>query len=164
MTTHIRVRDAYPTDVETLAAANAAMALETEHKTLDPQTVRLGVAAALNDPTHGRYFVAESGSGAVVGQLMVTFEWSDWRNGQFWWIQSVYVDPPARRNGVFKALYGHVERLARSSPGVCGLRLYVEHDNTAAQRTYRRCGMVEAGYRVMEVDYTSPGAARPEGE
>jgi ribosomal protein S18 acetylase RimI-like enzyme len=159
-----RIRDAYPTDVETLAAANAAMALETEQKALDAQTVRLGVAAALNDPAHGRYFVAESESGAIVGQLMVTFEWSDWRNGQFWWIQSVYVDPPQRRRGVFKALYEHVERLARSTPGVCGLRLYVETENETAQRTYQRCGMVDAGYRVMEVDYTSSGATPPEGD
>ena len=99
--------------------------------------------------------------GRVVGQLMITYEWSDWRNGVFWWIQSVYVLPEARRLGVFSELYAHLERLAKATPGVCGLRLYVEHANERAQATYRRCGMVDAGYRVMEVDYS--GAARSPG-
>jgi ribosomal protein S18 acetylase RimI-like enzyme len=147
------VRSAEAGDLEFIARGNAAMALETEHKALDEQTVRQGVSAALENPAHGRYFVAEL-EGRVVGQLMVTYEWSDWRNGAFWWIQSVYVLPEARRHGVFSALYQHVERLAKSTPGVCGLRLYVEHANERAQATYRRCGMVDAGYRVMEADYS----------
>jgi ribosomal protein S18 acetylase RimI-like enzyme len=156
----LAIRAALPADHEFLAHGNEAMALETEHRTLDPQVVRRGVAAALADPAHGRYFVAEDASGRPVGQLMVTYEWSDWRNGQFWWIQSVYVLPEYRRRGVFRALYGHVDTLARRSPGVCGLRLYVEADNVNAQRTYERCGMVDAGYRVMEVDYSrAPGRA-----
>jgi ribosomal protein S18 acetylase RimI-like enzyme len=85
---------------------------------------------------------------------MITYEWSDWRNGQFWWIQSVYVMPAARRGGVFRALYDHVDTLARSTPGVVGLRLYVELDNEAARRTYERCGMHDGGYRIMEVDHS----------
>lgn len=150
----LTIRAATPADQEFLAHGNEAMALETEHKTLDPQVVRRGVEAALKDPAHGRYFVAEDADGRPVGQLMVTYEWSDWRNGQFWWIQSVYVLPEWRRRGVFRALYDHVEQLARGTAGVCGLRLYVETDNVNAQRTYEKCGMVDAGYRVMEVDYS----------
>jgi GNAT superfamily N-acetyltransferase len=150
----LRIRDARPADCEFLARGNEAMALETEHKTLDPQVVRRGVAAALADAAHGRYFVAADDQGRPVGQLMVTYEWSDWRNGQFWWIQSVYVLPDWRRRGVFRALYEHVDQLARGTAGVCGLRLYVEADNLNAQRTYERCGMEDAGYRVMEVDYS----------
>ena len=149
---NIRVRDARPADQEFLARGNEAMALETEHKRLDPPTVRRGVAAVLENAAHGRYFVAEDESGAAVGQLMVTYEWSDWRNGQFWWIQSVYVLPSARRGGVFRALYDHIDALARSAPGVIGLRLYVEADNAAARQTYEKCGMHDGGYRVMEVD------------
>ena len=129
------------------------MALEAEHKRLDPATVARGVRAVLDDPAHGRYFVAERDS-RPVGQLMITYEWSDWRNGNFWWIQSVYVDPPARRSGVFRALYAHVERLAKDDPAVCGIRLYVERENHRAQLTYRHCGMEDAGYVVMEVDYS----------
>jgi len=151
MTVH--TRDAEARDLDFLASGNTAMALETEHKLLDPATVRSGVQAAFHEPSRGRYFVAEL-DGKVVGQLMVTYEWSDWRNGVFWWIQSVYVEPAARRHGVFRALYDHVERLAMTTPAVCGLRLYVENDNLRAQRTYLGCGMVDAGYLVMETDYS----------
>jgi GNAT superfamily N-acetyltransferase len=154
-------REATNSDLDFIASGNAAMALETEHKVLDPATVRAGVQAAIDDPGRGRYFVAEVG-GKVAGQLLVTYEWSDWRNGVFWWIQSVYVEPAARRMGVFRALYGHVERLARQTPGVCGLRLYVESDNMRAQQTYLGCGMVRAGYLVMETDYS--GAVKRAGE
>jgi ribosomal protein S18 acetylase RimI-like enzyme len=154
MTTSIRVRDAVPGDLEFLARGNEAMALETEHKTLDARTVRRGVGAALANDAHGRYFIAEDETAAPIGQLMVTYEWSDWRNGQFWWIQSVYVVPAARRRGVFTAMYEHVDALVRSTAGVCGLRLYVESDNVAAQRTYARCGMHDARYRVMEIDHS----------
>ena len=149
----VTTRNAESRDLDLIAVGNAAMALETEHKLLDPATVRAGVQAAFDDPARGRYFVAEI-DGQVVGQIMITYEWSDWRNGVFWWIQSVYVAPAARRKGVFRALYGHVERLAKATPAVCGLRLYVEHDNMRAQRTYLGCGMVDAGYRVMETDYS----------
>ncbi len=153
----ITVRPATPADVDTLAAGNVAMALEAEHKHLDPDIVRLGVQAVFDQPTRGRYFVAEVG-GKVVGQAMYTCEWSDWRNGTFWWLQSVYVSPVARHTGVFRALYRHLETLARADPGVCGLRLYVDRPNARAQQAYRNCGMVDAGYIVMEVDMS--GAVR----
>jgi len=149
----ITVRPATADDADFLAHGNAAMALETEHKRLDPAVVGAGVHAALADPAKGRYFIAES-DGRRVGQLMFTYEWSDWRNGTFWWIQSVYVLPEARRNGVFRALFRHVEQLAESDPAVCGIRLYVERENDRAQATYRHCGLHDAGYAVMEVDYT----------
>jgi len=157
---NVTVRSAEARDLDFIARGNAAMALETEHRSLDELTVRGGVQAAFADAARGRYFVAEL-DGRVVGQLMITYEWSDWRNGAFWWIQSVYVLPEARRHGVFRALYAHVAGLAQSTPEVCGLRLYVEFDNDRAQATYRRCGMVDAGYRVMEADYS--GAVRRAG-
>jgi GNAT superfamily N-acetyltransferase len=157
----VQTRDAQAHDLGFIAGGNTAMALETEHKRLDPAIVRAGVQAAFDDPGRGRYFVAEIG-GKVVGQLMITFEWSDWRNGVFWWIQSVYVAPEARRQGVFRAMYEHVERLAKETPDVCGLRLYVENDNIRAQQTYLGCGMVDAGYLVMETDYS--GAVKRAGE
>jgi len=148
---NIAVRPATPADIDTLVAGNVAMALEAEHKKLDPATVQRGVKAVFDEPARGRYFVAEI-AGKVVGQAMYTYEWSDWRNGTFWWLQSVYVAPVARRTGVFREIYGFIERLAKGTPGVCGLRLYVELDNERAQQTYARCGMVDAGYVVMEVD------------
>jgi GNAT superfamily N-acetyltransferase len=147
----ITIRAATPADIDTLVAGNVAMALEAEQKHLDPEFVQRGVRAVFEDPSRGRYFVAEVG-GNVVGQAMYTYEWSDWRNGNFWWLQSVYVAPVARRTGVFREIYRHIEALAKAGPGVCGLRLYVERENERAQRTYTRCGMVDAGYIVMEVD------------
>ncbi len=143
-----------------IASNNVAMALEAEHKRLDPGTARAGAHAVFADAGRGRYFVAEQDS-RVVGQLMITYEWSDWRNGVFWWIQSVYVEPGARRCGVFRALYAHVETLAKADSGVCGMRLYVDRDNHRAQQTYRRCGMHDGGYLVMEVDYS--GAVQSAG-
>jgi GNAT superfamily N-acetyltransferase len=157
----ITIRDAAIEDAAFLAAGNLAMALEAERKRLDPSIVVRGVRAALEDPAKGRYFVAER-DGEPVGQLMITDEWSDWRNGRFWWIQSVYVLPVARREGVFRALFRHVEGLARSDAGVCGIRLYVERENTRAQATYRHCGLEDGGYVVMEADYS--GAVRAAGD
>jgi ribosomal protein S18 acetylase RimI-like enzyme len=155
---NLRIRPALPSDAGFLASGNAAMALETEHKQLDPAVVGAGVRAALADPGKGRYFVAEQ-DGVPVGQLMITYEWSDWRNGTFWWIQSVYVLPRARRNGVFRALYRHLEQIASADPAVCGIRLYVERENTRAQATYRHCGMGDAGYVVMESVFTRAATA-----
>jgi GNAT superfamily N-acetyltransferase len=149
----VTIRPAATADADFLAAGNIAMALETEHKQLDPATIAAGVRAALADPARGRYFIAEH-AGERVGQLMITYEWSDWRNGTFWWIQSVYVLPHARRGGVFRALFRHLEQLAAADPSVCGIRLYVERENVRAQATYRHCGLEDAGYAVMEVDYT----------
>jgi ribosomal protein S18 acetylase RimI-like enzyme len=147
------IRAARAEDAAVVAEFNAAMALETEHKRLDAGTLRAGVEHAIANPEVARYFLAEAG-GAVVGQLMVTMEWSDWRNGTFWWIQSVYVRPEFRSRGVFKALYRHVERLAREGRDVRGLRLYVERENAPAQEVYRRLGMRDAGYLVYEVDWS----------
>jgi GNAT superfamily N-acetyltransferase len=143
------IRDARESDAAILAEYNAAMAAETEGKTLDPAIVGPGVSALLADRSMGRYWVAEV-DGRVIGQLMVTYEWSDWRNGTIWWIQSVYVHPDWRRKGVFSALYHRVESLAAAAPGVIGLRLYVDADNSRAQQTYAALGMVISDYRVME--------------
>jgi ribosomal protein S18 acetylase RimI-like enzyme len=145
-----RIRAATLADLDVLVDFNAAMALETEHLKLDRARLREGVAALLDDPGKGRYRVAER-DGEVLGALMLTREWSDWRCGDWWWIQSVYVRPQARRAGVFRALYGSVEEEARADPTVCGLRLYVERDNHAAQRTYADQGMQETHYRIFEV-------------
>ena len=142
------IRPAHVTDADAICDFNRRMALETENKELDLGLLMPGVAAMLADPHKGRYFVAEIG-GKVVGQLGVTCEWSDWRNGNFWWIQSVYVIESSRRHGVFTRLYEHVLAEARTA-GVIGVRLYVEHDNRAAQATYQKMGMAMTGYQVME--------------
>lgn len=156
--TALRIRDAVAADAPLLAGWAAAMALETEDKALDPATVAAGVAAGIADPARARYFVAMREAPVAgretlavpVGTLMLTSEWSDWRNGSWWWIQSVYVAPGHRRQGVYAALYRHVERLARATPGVVGLRLYVERGNAPAQRAYAALGMRDAGYLVFE--------------
>ena len=149
MTRH-RIRAATITDLDWLADGAIAMALETEHKRLDPDTVRAGIAAGIADAAKARYFIATDAGGNATGTLMLTDEWSDWRNGHWWWIQSVYVVPAQRRQGVLAALYRHVEILAKATPGVIGLRLYVEHDNAAAQRSYRALGMDDARYQIFE--------------
>jgi ribosomal protein S18 acetylase RimI-like enzyme len=153
-----RIRPAIPADAPLLAQWAQAMAWETEHKRLDADTVFAGVAAGIADPARARYFLAMQDApvaghetlGVAVGTLMLTSEWSDWRNGDWWWIQSVYVPAEHRRRGVFAALYRHVEASARATPGVIGLRLYVERENTAAQRTYAALGMRDAGYAIYE--------------
>jgi GNAT superfamily N-acetyltransferase len=158
-----RIRDAQEADGPLLAQWAMAMALETEHKRLDSDTVRAGVDAGIADAGKARYFIAMhevalAGRETVAepaGTLMLTREWSDWRNGEWWWIQSVYVAPEHRRRGVFRALYRHVEQQARATTGVIGLRLYVERGNTAAQATYGALGMVDAGYRIFEQEFAS---------
>ena len=149
MTTH-PIREAAAADLDWLADCAVAMALETEHKRLDPGVVRAGVASGIADPAKARYFMALDAHGAPAGTLMLTREWSDWRNGDWWWIQSVFVVPAQRRRGVFAALYRHAEALARETPGVVGLRLYVERGNAAAKRTYESLGMHDAGYDILE--------------
>ena len=124
------------------------MALETERITLDGEVVLKGVRSVLNDASRGHYFVAEL-DGGIVGQLMLTREWSDWRNGDIWWIQSVYVDPSFRGRGVFSQMYRHVRQAAREHD-VRGLRLYVEKHNESAKRVYERLGMTTTYYDVME--------------
>ena len=150
------VRAAARADLPALVEFNLAMAWETERKRLDPALLTRGVAALFEQPQRGRYLVADR-AGRVQGALLLTYEWSDWRNGDWWWIQSVYVRTEARSQGVFSALYRHVEQQARASAGVVGLRLYVERDNRRAQATYRRLGMEESDYRMYEHGFTDPG-------
>jgi GNAT superfamily N-acetyltransferase len=152
-----RIRTAHAADAPLLAEWAAAMALETEDKRLDHDTVRAGVATGIADPAKARYFIAMQDASVAgsevlsipVGTLMLTTEWSDWRNGDWWWIQSVYVPHEHRRKGVFAALYKHVEALAKQTEGVVGLRLYVERENANAQRTYEALGMQDEGYRIF---------------
>lgn len=146
-----RIRPATPKDAESIVDWQLAMALETEDLHLDRETVRQGVAGVFTQPARGRYWVAEL-DGRPVGGLLVTYEWSDWRNGDFHWIQSVYVEPAARGGGVFKALYAAVEAGARAA-GAVGLRLYVEEENTRAQSAYHSLGMRENDYRFYETRF-----------
>jgi GNAT superfamily N-acetyltransferase len=147
----LRVRAADAGDVALMADWAVAMAHESEGKALDLPTVTRGLALGVADPARSRYFIAER-DGAPAGTLMLTFEWSDWRCGWWWWIQSVYVAPGQRRRGVYRALYAHVLALARAEPDICGIRLYVERDNLPAIRTYEALGMVDSGYRLLEVE------------
>lgn len=144
----LRIRSATLADLPDLAAWNAAMAWETERKQLDPATLESGVRGVLEQPQRGFYLVAER-TGVAIGSLLVTYEWSDWRNGDFWWIQSVYVLPAARRGGAFRALYAEVERRAAAA-GAVGLRLYVETENHRAQATYAGLGMQRCHYFMYE--------------
>lgn len=146
------VRSARGGDLERLVSFNRAMALETEGKDLPVDVLERGMGRVLADRLRGRYFVAELG-GEVVGGLMLTLEWSDWRDGWFWWIQSVYVEPSNRRRGVYRALYEHVLDQARAEEDVCGVRLYVEESNEPARAVYERLGMTPTSYRLYEVDF-----------
>ena len=147
----ILIRDARAEDLDVIVSFNEALARETEGKTLDRGALARGVAAALKDPTRLRYWVAEDPtSRAVVGQAAVTREWSDWRNGWLWWFQSVYVHRDARGRGVFRSLHNSIRSAALSSPDVVGLRLYVEHENASARRTYESLGLAPGGYDVYE--------------
>ncbi len=146
----IAVGRAATEDVAAIAQFNIAMAAETEDLALDPQTVHAGVAAVVSDDRRGFYLVARS-DGKAVGSLMVTYEWSDWRNGNLWWIQSVYVVSSARKQGIFRLLYDNVISLAKQSGDAAGVRLYVEKDNHGAQEVYRKLGMSETAYRVFEI-------------
>ncbi len=151
MRDQLSIRDANPDDIGTIVEFNAAIARETEDLELDRERLLAGVTAIVNDSGKGRYFMATA-NGKVVGQTMVTFEWSDWRNGDFWWIQSVYVTPEARSMGVFSSLYDHIVKTARRHD-VRGLRLYVDSHNLRALKVYEKLGMHESQYRMMEVDF-----------
>jgi ribosomal protein S18 acetylase RimI-like enzyme len=143
------IRRGTPADVPIIVEFNCRLAEETESKTLDPQLVTRGVEATMTDPQKGPYFVADE-RGEILGQLQITYEWSDWRNGWMWWIQGVYIRADARRSGIFRALYDHVYQAARADPEVVALRLYVECENHRAQQTYERLGMTRTGYLIFE--------------
>jgi GNAT superfamily N-acetyltransferase len=154
----LSVRDATAADIPFLVDSNRAMALETEQKTLDRDLLERGVAALFEHPSRGFYLVAECGAGRA-GCLLVTYEWSDWRSGMWWWLQSVYVVPAARRGGVFSALHAEVERRSREAGNVLGLRLYVERDNAGAHEVYERLGLRLTHYQLREREYPCPGSA-----
>jgi ribosomal protein S18 acetylase RimI-like enzyme len=146
------VRPAAAHDVAILVEFNRAMAAESEDKGLNEETLRGGIEYLLEHATEGFYLVAEQHA-RVVGALMVTFEWSDWRNGRFWWIQSVYVGPDHRRKGVYSTLHAAVRARAAEDRQACGIRLYVEQDNSVAQATYESLDMLQTGYRLYEEEF-----------
>lgn len=147
----LKIREAALSDAPLIAAFNLRLAEESEGLRLDAAIVQAGVTAMLKDPAKGLYYVAET-EGAVVAQVMITYEWSDWRNGNIWWIQSVYVKPEFRRAGVFRALFNHLRNLAQTRKDVCSLRLYVHAENTRASQSYERLGMTRTQYEVFELD------------
>ncbi len=154
-TMELAIRPAELIDLPALIHGNSALAWETERKKLDGPTLSLGIDRVLNDAHKGFYTVAET-DGRIVGHLLVTFEYSDWRNGWYWWIQSVYVWPEFRRTGVFRRLFDHVKAMALADPTVIGLRLYVERDNERAQKTYVSLGLEEEPYFLFGL-YPLPG-------
>ena len=149
MQDQINIRNAVRRDAEKIIRFNKSMALETEGKRLDEKISTSGVKAVFDDPKNGFYLIAEL-NGTVAASLMVTTEWSDWRNGVFWWIQSVYVDPAFRRRGIFRAMYTEARQQAKTTPNVCGCRLCVDKQNTAAQKTYTKLGFEETNYKLFE--------------
>ncbi len=146
----LKIRQASAADINYIVGFQMSMAQETESKALDSRVVAEGVRGVLNQTDRGQYFLAEYKS-RVVGSLLITYEWSDWRNANFWWIQSVYVEPTTRRQGVYSAMHNHILRIARSNPGVCGVRLYVDRENRTAQTTYNSLGMYKSQYDMYEV-------------
>lgn len=149
----VLIRKAGPPDHGVVTSFNRALAEESEGKTLDERVVSAGVRAALSDPSRCAYYLAER-DGTVVGQTMITAEWSDWRCAWFWWIQSVYVAPAHRRHGVFRALHRYIRDEARARGDVCGLRLYAHHANESALQTYERLGMERCDYLLLEEDWS----------
>jgi GNAT superfamily N-acetyltransferase len=153
----IHLRRATPADRDIVAEFNRRLAWESEGTQLDPAVIQRGVAAVLADPHKGFYTLAER-DGEVLGQVLVTYEWSDWRGGWYWWIQSVYVREDARRGGVFRAIFEHLHAQAVADPEVIGLRLYVDRDNTSGQRTYESLGLQAEPYWLYGL-YPLPGKA-----
>ena len=149
MIEHVIIRLGEMADLSTLVEFNVAMAKETEGIDLSPKIVAHGTKTVLMGDSHGFYMVAEHEE-QILGSLLVTFEWSDWRCARFWWIQSVYVRPEMRKQGVYRRLYAHTRALAKQQPGVCGLRLYAMNTNDQAQKTYAQVGMHKSGYEVFE--------------
>jgi GNAT superfamily N-acetyltransferase len=152
----IIVRRACLDDLESIIAYSSALALETEGRELDQTILREGTSGVFADPARGFFLVAEHRQGdrrRLIGQLMITYEWSDWRNGLFWWIQSVYVDPEWRRQGVYRTLHNHIMAEADIDPKICGVRLYVERDNQQAKIAYRQVGLGPSSYEMYEKDF-----------
>ncbi len=145
----IEIRNAQIEDADTIIAFNQQMAWETESRKLDPAIIGPGVKAILNDASKGFYVIAIE-EGEILGQLMITYEWSDWRNNTIWWIQSVYIHEDHRKRGIYKALYAEISARAKAN-GVNTIRLYVEKENTRAQQVYERLGMHECEYYMYEV-------------
>ncbi len=152
MSSAITIRRANLNDLECIVRANAAMALETESKMLDESALQAGVLAALENPALGFYLLAEM-DGQAVGQLLITAEWSDWRNACFWWIQSVYVAPEFRQRGVYRALHQRALQAATAEGNICGIRLYVERTNHLAQQVYVNLGMRLSHYDMYELEF-----------
>ena len=148
----ITLRTGQRSDAETIARYNVALAKETEHFDLDLERTIRGVNGMFDDSSRGFYLLAEI-NGSIVGQLMITYEWSDWRNGVFWWIQSVYVQQEFRAQKVFRSLYDRIIAMAKERGNVCGVRLYVEKQNSRAQEVYRNLGLNTTDYRLLEVDF-----------
>ena len=147
----ITIREATREDTESIVRFQEGMALETEDKVLDQVLLRNGITAIFDSTQKGFYIVAEVGS-VVVGSLLITYEWSDWRNATFWWIQSVFVDANWRRKGVYRSMHDYVVNVAKSRKDICGIRLYVERTNTIAQQTYKDLGMTHSHYDLYETD------------
>lgn len=145
----MKIRLATADEIDSLVEFNQAMAMETEGKRLDPDILKQGVSSVFSDDKKGFYVVAEDDR-RIAGGLMVTYEWSDWRNSWFWWIQSVYVVPESRGKSVYRRLYEFVRHLADEKGDVCGFRLYVEHDNERARFVYEKLGMEESHYLMYE--------------
>lgn len=152
MSDDIRIRRGITSDINRIAEFQQALAQESEGKTLDDELLLQGIQKIFQDEDRGFYLMAESGD-QVVGGLMITYEWSDWRNANFWWIQSVYVDSQWRRQGVYRALHDYVYDVAQSRDDICGIRLYVERNNTVAQKTYNSLGMSQSHYHLYEIDF-----------
>ena len=150
-----RIVPAQMDDAQFIIDFNQQMAIETEDRRLADDVIGPGVRAILSDTNKGLYLLAKSEEGVILGQLMVTFEWSDWRNGMFWWIQSVYVSPTARRQGIYSSLHKRVRELAKESGQACGIRLYVEKENLGAQKTYEDIGMQHSHYFMYEEDWSA---------
>ena len=146
---NINIRNGTPEDADTIAHFQKQMAMETEDKALEDDLIKPGVQAIFESPDKGFYLVAEIEE-AIVGSLLVTYEWSDWRNSWFWWIQSVYVEKSHRRRGIYSRLYNEVISKCRKSEQTCGIRLYVEKENKIAQKVYSDLGMCETNYRLYE--------------
>ena len=161
------IRRATMSDLQTIVSFNAALARETENRTLDARILESGVKALLQDPSKGWYAVAEKSDGSgqmiVIGQILVTFEWSDWRNGNFWWLQSLYVHPDHRQQGIFRQLYDYVQSQARlNREAICGFRLYVEEKNNQAHQAYANLGFQKTAYHMYEKEFFWNHPSSPE--